>query len=129
IPSRVQWIPTARGYSLVSSSPGLRFLTALSILVAIFCSRGEAQVYEKVFSFTNDQPASNTGEYPYASLVQGGDGNFYGTTQKGGANRFGTVFKMTPAGVLTTLVESTGNGASNKGSQPYAGLVQGSDGN
>src|SRR2546423_489003 len=129
IPSRVQWIPTARGYSLASSSPTFRFLTALSIFAAIFCSAAEAQVYEKVFSFTNDQPPSNTGEHPYASLVQGGDGNFYGTTQQGGASGNGTVFRMTPVGGLTTLVEFTGNGASNKGSAPYAGLVQGSDGN
>src|SRR5437764_1100429 len=129
IPSRVQWIPTARSYSLISSSVGLRFLTALSILLAIFCSRGEAQVYEKVFSFTNDQPASNTGSNPAAALIQGSDGNFYGTTQQGGATGNGTVFRVTPVGVLTTLVEFTGNGASNKGSAPYAALVQGSDGN
>jgi uncharacterized repeat protein (TIGR03803 family) len=72
---------------------------------------------------------SNKGSNPIASLVQGGDGNFYGTTSHGGANDLGTVFQMTPAGVLTTLVEFTGNGASNKGSNPIASLVQGSDGN
>ncbi|MBK8092248.1 MAG: hypothetical protein IPK32_09800 [Verrucomicrobiaceae bacterium] len=58
-------------------------------------------------------------------MVQGNDGNFYGTTSDGG-NGNGTVFKMTPAGVLTTLVEFTGNGA---GSSPQSSLVQGSDGN
>jgi uncharacterized repeat protein (TIGR03803 family) len=30
-------------------------------------------------------------------LVQATDGNFYGTTQGGGANGYGTVFKMTPS--------------------------------
>ena len=39
-----------------------------------------------------------------ASLVQGPDGNFYGTTAQGGPMRSGTVFRVTPAGVLTTLV-------------------------
>ncbi len=73
--------------------------------------------------------ASNKSRQPFAALVEGSDGNFYGTTKAGGANNLGTVFKMTPAGVLTTLVEFTGNGASNKGSRPFAGLVQGSDGN
>ena len=73
--------------------------------------------------------ATNKGSNPYAALVQGNDGNFYGTTQNGGANDFGTVFKMTAAGVLTTLVEFTGNGATNRGSVPHAALVQGSDGN
>jgi uncharacterized repeat protein (TIGR03803 family) len=37
-------------------------------------------------------------------LVQGSDGNFYGTTTYGGAKGRGTVFQVTPAGVLTTLV-------------------------
>ncbi len=44
------------------------------------------------------------GSGPQAPLVQGSDGNFYGTTTYGGPNGGGTVFKMTPAGVLTTLV-------------------------
>jgi uncharacterized repeat protein (TIGR03803 family) len=36
-------------------------------------------------------------------LVEGSDGNFYGTTTEFGAGNSGTVFKMTPAGILTTL--------------------------
>jgi uncharacterized repeat protein (TIGR03803 family) len=36
-------------------------------------------------------------------LVQGADGNLYGTTLGGGANGAGTVFKMTAAGTVTTL--------------------------
>jgi uncharacterized repeat protein (TIGR03803 family) len=62
-------------------------------------------------------------------LALGSDGNLYGTTAYGGANDGGTVFKMTSEGELATLVEFTGNGASNKGRIPFAGLVQGSDGN
>src|SRR5437016_6240731 len=79
--------------------------------------------------FTNNG-ASNEGNEPLAGLVQGSDGNFYGTTDSGpGVSFVGTVFRMTPAGVVTPLVEFTGNGASNKGSDPEAGLVQGVDGN
>ena len=40
-----------------------------------------------------------------ASIIQGTDGNFYGTTGQGGTTTtsiLGTVFKMTPAGVVTT---------------------------
>jgi uncharacterized repeat protein (TIGR03803 family) len=44
------------------------------------------------------------GENFHAGLVQGSDGNFYGTTRYGGAGGLGTVFRVTPAGVLTTLV-------------------------
>ena len=46
--------------------------------------------------------ASN-GSGPMAALVQGLDGNFYGTTAFDGANGGGTVFKMNPTGLLTTL--------------------------
>src|SRR5687767_11542562 len=72
---------------------------------------------------------TNTGQYPRAGLVQGSDGNFYGTTAEGGANDYGTVFRMTPAGVVTTLLEFSGKGFPNKGSRPDARLVEGTDGN
>src|SRR5215471_17704138 len=55
-----------------------------------------------------------------AALVQGPDGNFYGTTAQGGPRGSGTVFRVTPAGVLTTLVSDQAN--------PAAGLVVGNDG-
>ena len=86
-----------------------------------------AGVLTTLVEFTGNG-ASNKGGDPYAALVQGSDGSFYGTTVGGGASNRGTVFKMTPAGALTTLVEFTGNGASNKGRSPAA-LVQRSDGN
>ena len=47
------------------------------------------------------------GAYPEAGLDTGlvlaTNGSFYGTTNSGGANGFGTVFEITPAGTLTTL--------------------------
>lgn len=66
-----------------------------------------------------------TAAYPDAGVVQGTDGNFYGTTYYGGPNEFGTVFKITPKGTLTflhTFVQTDGQ-------YPIAGLVQGTDGN
>jgi uncharacterized repeat protein (TIGR03803 family) len=65
------------------------------------------------------------GETPDASLIQGSDGNLYGTTANVDGGVSGTVFKMTPAGGLTTLVQFDGP----NGSQPTAALVQGADGN
>jgi uncharacterized repeat protein (TIGR03803 family) len=61
------------------------------------------------------------GAYPYAGLAKGSDGNFYGTTSFGGANgHFGTVFKITASGMLTTLHSFDGA----DGEAPAAGLVQ-----
>ena len=71
------------------------------------------------------------GNSPLAALVQGTDGNFYGTTSSGGANNQGTVFKITPSGELTTLYSfcSQGGTACSDGSVPHAALIQASDGN
>jgi uncharacterized repeat protein (TIGR03803 family) len=67
------------------------------------------------------------GHTPIGGLVQGSDGNFYGTTSGGGTNSgVGTVFRISSAGTLTTLYQF---GASDNGADSYAGLVQGSDGN
>jgi len=77
--------------------------------------------------FTGDG-ASNKGAYPSAAVIEASDGNFYGTTEYGGADDYGTLFKMTPAGMLTTLVEFTRDGTS-VGAQPIAALVEARDGN
>lgn len=85
-------------------------------------------VVTTLVEFTGNGPA-NKGATPGSGVMLASDGNFYGTTNAGGANNFGTIFKLTPAGALTTLVSFTGNGASNKGSAPYATLVEGTDHN
>ena len=57
----------------------------------------------------------------FGSLVQGPDGNFYGTTPRGGGPlRTGTIFRVTPTGVLTILASDQDN--------PAAGLIVGNDG-
>ena len=61
--------------------------------------------------------------------MQGSDGNFYGTTLDSGADDSGTVFKMTPGGTLTTLYSFCVQTNCTDGSEPSAGLVQGTDGN
>ena len=47
------------------------------------------------------------GTSPNSALIQASDGNFYGSTRTGGAG-YGTVFQVTPAGVLTTLQTFSG---------------------
>src|SRR5262249_54693005 len=56
----------------------------------------------------------------FGSLLQGPDGNFYGTTPDGGPLRTGTIFRVTPTGVLTILVTDQVD--------PAAGLIVGNDG-
>ena len=68
---------------------------------------------------------TSDGYFP-SSLIQGTDGNFYGTTQQGGSTNQGTVFRITPAGAETILYSFTGGA---DGGQPQAALIQGSDGN
>ena len=70
-----------------------------------------------------------------AGLIQGSDGNFYGTTYYGGANDAGTVFMLTPQGTESVVYSFTGNpnaplGPGNTdGANPAAGLVQDGAGN
>jgi uncharacterized repeat protein (TIGR03803 family) len=69
------------------------------------------------------------GSQPLAGLVQGSDGNFYGTTNMGGSQGDGEIFKITPSGTLTTLHSFCSRTACKDGRNPFAGLVQGTDGN
>ena len=70
------------------------------------------------------------GLVPYSGLTLGRDGNFYGTTSFGGGNfSGGTIFKITPAGQLTTLYNFCSQLNCTDGSFPIAGPVQASNGN
>jgi uncharacterized repeat protein (TIGR03803 family) len=62
----------------------------------------------------------------FMSSIPATNGSFYGTTQAGGANGYGTVFRITPAGVLTTLYNFTGG---TDGAYPYGTLIQATNGN
>ncbi len=70
------------------------------------------------------------GSNPVAGLIQGADGNFYGTTVSGGANGggAGTLFKTTRDGTLTTLYTFCSQPMCSDGDQPTGALVQGVDG-
>lgn len=67
------------------------------------------------------------GDSPQAGLVQGNDGNFYGTTAAGGKIGYGTIFRMSESGSLTTLVSLDGLTGTN-GWWPMAVLTQGKNG-
>jgi uncharacterized repeat protein (TIGR03803 family) len=80
-----------------------------------------AQTFTTFFSFS----ATNGANPSHMSLVQGVDGELYGTTFWGGANGYGTVFKITIAGQLTLLHSFD----SFDGLEPEAGLLLASDRN
>jgi uncharacterized repeat protein (TIGR03803 family) len=69
------------------------------------------------------------GWFAIAGLIQASDGNFYGTTVRGGAYDSGTVYRITPNGKLTTLHSFCAKSNCPDGSKPSGALVQGSDGN
>lgn len=82
------------------------------------------------FSAPDDNGNNPDGAGPQ-SILLGVDGNFYGVATWGGANGNGTVFKITPAGVLTTVYTFSAldsNGENGDGANPQA-LIQGADGN
>src|SRR6185503_17528028 len=85
-----------------ANSSILRSMIALAVLIA-----GAAFLFSPPPTHADSVPlysfSGSDGALPEAGLVQGSDGNFYGTTQIGGANGFGTVFKISSAGSLTTL--------------------------
>jgi uncharacterized repeat protein (TIGR03803 family) len=86
---------------------------------------GPSPAYPEVMQFLSASSISVPPKYPTAALALGADGNFYGTTEYGGASGDGTVFQVTTNGTLTTLVSF--NGAN--GSHPAAALALGGDGN
>jgi uncharacterized repeat protein (TIGR03803 family) len=80
------------------------------------------QMDSVLHAFTGVPDGSN----PVTGLIQGTDGNFYGTTSAGGTHNDGTVFVVTPGGTETVLYSFAGG---SDGANPQAGLILGSDGN
>lgn len=101
---------------------------AVSLLCAATAIASPAQTFTTLVNFNGANGAAPQPE----GLVQGTDGNLYGTTLQGGANNSGTVFKMTPAGTLTTLYSFCSQSvqvACSDGNSPAGALVQATDGN
>ena len=98
---------------------------AAFLLCTMMPYAGRAQTLTTLVNFNGTNGASPL----FAPLVQGTDGNLYGTAQAGGAHRKGTVFKITPTGTLTTLYSFCAQSRCADGAVPYSGLVLGTDGN
>jgi uncharacterized repeat protein (TIGR03803 family) len=98
---------------------------AVVVLCATTAIALPAQTFTTLHSFDGTD-----GDQPWAGLVQASNGDLYGTTVAGGANGGGTVFKIAPNGTETTLYSLCAQGYPNcpDGYEPYAGLVQATNG-
>jgi len=76
--------------------------------------------------------AATDGGTPYAGLIYGSDGRFYGVNRTGGANNTGTLFTLSVApggGVTYTVLQTFANAQpGSTGINPSSELIQGLDG-
>jgi uncharacterized repeat protein (TIGR03803 family) len=104
---------------------GWKSICAVLVLCTATAISSHAQ-FTSLVSFCL-QSRCTDGESPRVGLVQGRDGLFYGTTHDGGTIGYGTVFKITAKGTLTTL-HSFCTSSCTDGGLPNR-LVLGTDGN
>ena len=96
-----------RNGSLVEKFSLSKMICAVFVFCAATAIASPAQTLSTLTNFDG-----TNGSFPLATLVEGSDGNFYGTTSEGGINgpfSDGTVFKVTADGILTTLHNFNGN--------------------
>ncbi len=115
--------PRRRKNGSVSSASVWKMAGVLLLLCAATATVSPAQTFRTVLRFDGANGAG-----PWGPLVQGLDGNFYGTTISGGAYVHGTVFKITPSGSRTILYNFCSQTNCTDGSQPSS-LIQATDGN
>ncbi len=119
-PRQQNWIRSMR---LAGASVVLASATLLASAVITTVS-AQAQTFITLHSFDGTD-----GSFPLAGLIQATDGNLYGTTSFGGANGvYGTVFKITPNGKLTTLYNFCSKSGCTDGDSPSAGVIQATNG-
>jgi len=98
----------------------------------IFRMSSDGGLFETLVEFTGNGSIKK-GATPVGVLVEWMDAStnrlFYGVTAAGGSFGFGTIFRMTPEGDVTTLVHFTGVGGAKRGASPPDGLILADDGN
>jgi uncharacterized repeat protein (TIGR03803 family) len=103
-------------------------LLKMVCIAVAFCSAAAIAARAQTVTTLADFDGAN-GAYSYSSLVQGFDGNFYGTAEGGGAYgngtyySGGTVFKVTQQGKLTAIYSFCAKANCIDGESPTAGLV------
>jgi uncharacterized repeat protein (TIGR03803 family) len=90
-------------------------------------SKGKASSFPvNVVDLYDFAASSKDASSPYGAVILASDGNFYGTTFVGGAKGYGAIYQITSAGTYTLLYSFTGG---DDGAEPYAGMIEASDGN
>ena len=102
----------------------LRVLALLVSAIVWTTAIAHAQTYSLLQWIDTQEEGYN----PNGALILASDGNLYGTMRNGGAGFDGTVFRITPAGALTTIHTFVAT-TSTVGYRPQAGVVEGADGN
>jgi uncharacterized repeat protein (TIGR03803 family) len=95
-------------------------LSAAALFTLFYIAQSaSAQTFTVLYAFKG----GTDGDAPFGAIVRDNAGNLYGTTEAGGADLIGTVFKVTNAGDETLL--HSFSGFPTDGSEPTGGLVQG----
>jgi uncharacterized repeat protein (TIGR03803 family) len=109
----------------------LRAALMLLLLVAATAATSSAQTFKTLYNLcskTNPTGYCLDGKTSSTTLVQGTNGYLYGTTFYGGPANFGTVFKVTTAGKLTTIYNFCSQASCTDGSNPQGGLLRATNG-
>ncbi|RYD75217.1 MAG: hypothetical protein EOP84_18640, partial [Verrucomicrobiaceae bacterium] len=118
-------VPTNR-FPLKYPSCGVAVIKLRSTLVLLLCLRlFTVSLCAIPIEVIKHLGGADTGQNPRGALTQGGDGFFYGTARDGGRYGYGTVYRISGDGVMTTLYDFDDT----KGRFPQGALIPRSDGN
>src|SRR6267143_4371085 len=105
-----------------------RNLLSILAVALLFAMAANAQTYTPLYTYPQNN-RGNTGILPPDAMSQGQDGTLYSTDAYNGAHNLGSVFKMTTAGVPTTIYSFCPQTGCLDGTNPMGGVGLGFDGN
>ena len=126
---------SGRGGTTPGAGPGELFQDSMGTLYGTTHEGGLGihSVYGTVFKVTPqgqhvllhsfEGDATQFGTNPVGPLGLDAAGNVYGVTMGGGIQERGTIFKISPAGQFSVLVQFSGTSGPAPGAAPYGGIV------